>query len=51
MSKMSKKAQSQANMKKRSTWGPLNPVTRIKQSKKKYDRKVIKQSDRNNLFS
>jgi hypothetical protein len=30
----------------RRTWGPISPITRIKQSDKKYNRKQVKQETR-----
>ena len=42
--KMSKKAQKEANARERRTWGTISPVTRVKQSAKKYNRNKDKQS-------
>ena len=37
--KMSKKQKKEADRARRNTWGPLDPVTRVKKSGKLYDRK------------
>ena len=37
--KLSKKKKREMDREKRNTWGPLDPVTRIRESKKTYDRK------------
>lgn len=41
--KLSKKKQKEQNMRKRSTWGPLNPVTRKPLNPKAYNRKKAQQ--------
>ena len=44
-SKMSKKAQTELNKQRRVTWD-FSPVSRIKQSKKVYDRRNFKAAER-----
>ena len=43
--KMSKKRRREADRAKRNTWGPLDPVTRVKKSGKIYDRKRARDRD------
>ncbi len=43
--KMSKKLKKQTDRARRNTWGPLDPVTRVKKSGKLYDRKRARRRD------
>lgn len=43
--KLSKQKQKELNQKKRSTWGPLNPVTRKPENPKAYNRKKAQRRD------
>ena len=43
--KLSKKKKRELDREKRNTWGPLDPVTRIRESKKAYDRKKARRRD------
>ena len=43
--KLSKKQKKLADRAKRVTWGPLDPVTRIKRSGKLYDRRRARRRD------
>ena len=46
LDKRSKKAKREYHAKQRVSWNGVNPVTRIVQSRKAYDRARVKQSDR-----
>ena len=46
LDKRSKKAKREYHAKQRGSWNGVNPVTRIVQSRKAYDRARVKQSDR-----
>lgn len=48
--KLSKKKQRELSLKKRNTWGEINPITRKTEDKKKYNRKKAQQS-RNEFYS
>ena len=48
INKKSNKAQKEYHVKKRDTWGELNPMTRTMPNGKGYNRKKIKQEDRRN---
>jgi hypothetical protein len=43
--KLSKKTQRELNLKKRRTWGALNPATRKPKNPKAYDRKKVQRED------
>lgn len=44
--KLSKKEKRRRNNEKRNTWGALNPVTRVPDSSKKYNRNKRKQEEK-----
>jgi hypothetical protein len=43
--KLSKKARRKRNSAKRNTWGAINPVTRMPQNPKAYNRKKVQKGD------
>ena len=49
LDKRSKKAKREYHAKQRGSWNGVNPVTRIVQSRKAYDRARVKQADRRDL--